>query len=120
MDTGSVAFPRICPQSSLPSIIYLERARSKDYIIQRGDLLSLDWGIKMMNFTFDVKRLAYVLREGETTVPQPVQDAFEQGLRVRKIIRKHVKPGRSGAETLELLYRKVKMPDSNVRRSKMR
>ena len=95
------------PQSSLPSVIYPERARSKDYVIQRGDLLSLDWGIEMMNFTCDVKRLAYVLREGETTVPQTIQDAFEQGLSVRKIIRKHVKPGRSGVETLELLYRKV-------------
>ena len=47
-------------QSSLPSVIYPERAGSKDYIIQRGDLLSLDWGARMMNFTCDVKRLAYV------------------------------------------------------------
>jgi len=97
----------LAPQSYLPSVIYPKRARSKDYAIQRGDLLSLDWGIQMMNFTCDVKRLAYVLREGESTVPPTVQDAFDQGLRVRKIIRKHVKAGRSGAETLELLYRKV-------------
>jgi hypothetical protein len=83
----------LAPQSYSPSVIYPKRARSKDYIIQRGDLLSLDWGIEMMNFTCDVKRLAYVLREGETAVPPTVQDAFDQGLRVREIIRKHVKPG---------------------------
>ena len=95
------------PQAYPPGVIYLERARSKDYIIQRGDLLSLDWGIEMMNFKCDIKRLAYVLREGETAVPATIQDAFDQGVRVRKIIRQHVKPGRTGAETLELLYRKV-------------
>lgn len=94
-------------QSSLPSVIYPERARSRDYIIQRGDLLSLDWGIQMMNFTCDMKRLAYVLREGETEVVPTIQDAFEQGIRVRNIIRQHVKPGFTGAETLERLYRKV-------------
>jgi Xaa-Pro aminopeptidase len=95
------------PQSYPPSVIYPERARSKDYIIQRGDLLSYDWGIEMLNFKCDVKRLAYVLPEGQTAVPPTIQDALEQAIRVRKIIRRHVKPGRTGAETLELLYRKV-------------
>jgi len=42
----------------LPYVIYLKRASSKDYIIQRGDLLSLDWGIHLMNFYTDIKRVA--------------------------------------------------------------
>ena len=97
----------LSPQFGLPSVIYPKRAISKDYIIQRGDLLSFDWGVNMMNFQCDIKRTAYVLRGGETTVPPTIQDAFDQGLKVRKIIRKHVKPGRTGVETLEILYRKV-------------
>jgi len=97
----------LTPQSSMPSVIYPKEGRSKDYIIQRGDLLRPDWGIEMMNFTCDVKRMAYVLKEGETNIPPTIKDAFNKALSVRKIIREHVKPGRTGEETLELLYRKV-------------
>ncbi len=93
--------------ANMPSVIYPERATSKDYAIQPGDLLSLDFGIEMLNFVTDAKRLAYVLPEGEVTVPATVQDAFDQSLAVRQIIEEHVQPGRSGAETLELLYRRV-------------
>ncbi|UCE42329.1 MAG: aminopeptidase P family protein [Candidatus Aminicenantes bacterium] len=97
----------LLPQASLPGVIYPVEGRSKDYIIQRGHLLSLDWGIEMLNFTCDIKRAAYVLREGETAPPPSIQDAYNQGLKVRKIIRKHVKPGITGEEMLELLYRKT-------------
>jgi Xaa-Pro aminopeptidase len=97
----------LSPQPGMPDVIYPRRTSSKDYVIQRGDLLSLDWGINMMNFQCDLKRMAYVLREGEKTLPPTIQDAFNQGLKVRKIIRRHVKPGHTGVETLEMLYRKV-------------
>jgi Xaa-Pro aminopeptidase len=95
------------PEGGMPGVIYPQRNHSEDYIIQRGDLLSMDWGIEMMNFTCDVKRLAYVLREGETDLPPTIKDAFEHGKRVRKIIRKEVKPGSTGIDILEHLYLKI-------------
>ena len=95
------------PRGGMPRVIYPKRSGSVHYVIKRGDLLSMDWGINMMNFYCDVKRMAYVLREGETDLPPTIKDAFDHGMKVRKIIRKHVKPGRKGIEILEILYRKV-------------
>jgi len=95
------------PSPGFPSVSYPKRSSSRDYIIQRGDLLSMDWGVHMMNFYTDIKRHAYVLQEGETDLPPSIKKAFEQGLKVREIIRKNIKPGRTGIETLEILYQKV-------------
>ena len=55
-------------------------AVSTDRIIQRGDLLMIDWGVGFLNMYTDMKRIAYVLREGETEVPAGLQNAFDQGI----------------------------------------
>ncbi len=78
-------------------------ATSSDRIIQRGDLLMIDWGVGLMNFYTDVKRIAYVLREGETSAPAGIQRAFDQGMAVRDVIRRTIKPGRTAADMLEML-----------------
>ena len=79
-------------------------AVSTDRIIQRGDLLMIDWGVGLMNFYTDMKRIAYVLREGETAPPEGIQHAFDQALKARAIIRNTIKPGKTAAETEELIY----------------
>lgn len=68
-------------------------ATSSDRIIQRGDVLMIDWGVGLMNMYTDMKRIAYVLKEGETKVPDGIQNAFDQGVKVRDIIKKTIKPG---------------------------
>jgi Xaa-Pro aminopeptidase len=65
-------------------------AVSTDRIIQRGDLLMIDWGVGYLNFFTDMKRIAYVLKEGETAAPAGIQNAFEQGLEVREVIRQNL------------------------------
>ncbi len=78
-------------------------ATSSDRIIQRGDLLMIDWGVGLMNLYTDVKRIAYVLREDETAAPPGIQNAFDQALAVREVIRRTIKPGRTTADVLETL-----------------
>jgi Xaa-Pro aminopeptidase len=68
-------------------------AVSTDRIIQRGDILMLDWGVGLMNFFTDMKRVAYVLKEGETEVPESIRNAYEKGLEARKYITGAIKPG---------------------------
>ncbi len=68
-------------------------ATSTDRIIQRGDILMLDWGVGFMNFYTDMKRMAYVLKEGEKEVPKSIQHAFEQAMKVRDIVIGTIKPG---------------------------
>lgn len=79
-------------------------ATSTDRIIDRGDVLTIDWGVGLMNMYTDMKRMAYVLREGETAVPPGIQHAFEQGVRVRDIIKKTIRPGKTARETEAAVY----------------
>jgi len=77
--------------------------RKPGYIIQRGDLISWDLGIKYLNFGTDYKRHAYILREGETAVPAGVQHAWDRGMKAREVIRKTIKVGFTAGETLKAL-----------------
>ncbi|MFT5736639.1 MAG: hypothetical protein ACJAU2_000893 [Maribacter sp.] len=52
-------------------------ATSTDRIIQRGDVLMLYWGVGLMNMFTDMKRIAYVLKEGEIEVPAGIKNAFD-------------------------------------------
>jgi len=82
-------------------------ATSDSRIIQRGDLIMIDWGVGLMGFYTDMKRIAYVLKPGETKVPAGIQNAFDKGLAVREVVRKNIKPGLTGTQTVEVLNRKL-------------
>ncbi|MGE0589064.1 MAG: M24 family metallopeptidase [Cyclobacteriaceae bacterium] len=79
-------------------------ATSTDRIIQRGDILMLDWGVGLMNMYTDMKRIAYVLKEGETEVPKSIQNAFDQGVKVRDIIKATIKPGITAEQNMDNIY----------------
>jgi len=79
-------------------------ATSTDRIIQRGDILMLDWGVGLMNMYTDMKRIAYVLKEGESEVPKSIQNAFDQGVKVRDIIKATIKPGITAEQNMDNIY----------------
>ncbi len=89
-------------------------ATSNERIIQRGDLLMLDWGVGYLNFFTDMKRIAYVLKEGESKVPQGLQNAFEQALKAREVLRQNIKPGPTAGVMLEHLNEKLKEAEFNL------
>jgi len=78
-------------------------ATSNERIIQRGDLLMIDWGVGYLNTWTDVKRIAYVLKSGETAVPAGLKAAFDNAIRVRDVIRRTIKPGPTAGEMLTQL-----------------
>jgi len=82
-------------------------AVSSPRIIQRGDFLTIDWGVCLMNFCTDVKRQAYVLKAGETEPPAGYRRAFAQALAVRETLRRTLKPGGTAADTLKLAETRV-------------
>ena len=82
-------------------------ALSNDHVIQRGDFLAIDWGVGYLNFYTDMKRHAYVLQEGETQLPDSIQKAFDNGRKVRDIIKQNIKAGRTAGDTLDLLNRRI-------------
>ena len=69
-------------------------------VIQRGDLLHCDFGIRYMNMCTDTQRLAYVAREGEIEVPEDLRNGMKVNNRFQDIVRENMKPGRTGNEVL--------------------
>ena len=69
-------------------------------VIQRGDLLHCDFGIRYMNMCTDTQRLAYVAHEGETEVPEDLRNGMKVNNRFQDIVRENMKPGRTGNEVL--------------------
>lgn len=76
-------------------------ATSTDRIIQPGDVMMIDWGVQLMNFGTDVKRVAYVLKPGETVAPRSIQNAFDKAIAVRDVLKKAIKPGLSADQTMK-------------------
>ncbi len=88
-----------------------DATRRADYVIQRGDFLAYDMGIRYLNLGTDFKRHAYVMSEGETEIPVFLTEAFDRGLEAREIIRRNIKVGHTAGETLDLLAEKLEAED---------
>ena len=78
-------------------------ATSSSRIIQPGDVMMIDWGVQLMNFGTDVKRVAYVLKPGELTAPKSIQAAFDKALAVRDVVKKAIKPGVRADQTMKAM-----------------
>jgi len=65
-------FVSVGPRSS-----YLCKRPPEDVFAQPGDLINVDFGLRIGDFASDNQRSFYVLREGETRAPEEVQRAFE-------------------------------------------
>ena len=77
---------------------------SNDRIIRRGDLLMIDWGVGFLNMYTDMKRIAYVLRQGEAKAPPSFQRAFDKGREARTIIANTIRPGIAAAQAEQEIY----------------
>jgi len=78
-------------------------ATSTSRIIQPGDVMMIDWGVQLMNFGTDVKRVAYVLKPGESQPPASIQNAFDKALAVRDVLKTAIKPGVRADETMKAM-----------------
>jgi len=72
-------------------------------VYHRGDLLVWDWGITYLNFGTDFKRHAYILREGENDIPEGIRYAWDQGMKVREVIRRNLRVGLTAGEALKTI-----------------
>jgi Xaa-Pro aminopeptidase len=69
-------------------------------VIQRGDLVWTDVGIDFMGLTTDTQHNGYVLREGETRVPEGLRVCLATSNRLQDILLEQMDPGRTGNEIL--------------------
>jgi Xaa-Pro aminopeptidase len=83
-------------------------ATSTNVVIQPGMVLMIDWGVRLMNFGTDVKRVAYVLKPDETKPPASIQSAFDKALAVRAVAKKHLKIGVRADEAMKAINDSLK------------
>ena len=69
-------------------------------VIERGDHLWTDFGIRAMGLSTDTQHVGYVLRPGETDAPAGLQKALANSNRLQDIVMERMKPGRTGNEVL--------------------
>src|SRR5882724_5010906 len=69
-------------------------------LIERGDVLHVDFGITAMRLNTDTQHMGYVLRQGETAPPASIRKALANGNRMQDIMLEEMRPGRTGNEVL--------------------
>lgn len=75
-------------------------AEDAPVVIERGDVLHVDFGITAMRLNTDTQHMGYVLREGETDVPAGIKKALANANRLQDILMERMRTGRSGNEVL--------------------
>ena len=75
-------------------------SREEPGIIQRGDLLHIDFGITYLRLNTDTQMLAYVLNQDEKDAPEDLNQALKVGNRLQDILTGQFVTGRSGNEVL--------------------
>lgn len=76
--------------------------RPEQNVILPGDLLHCDFGITYLRLNTDQQQHAYVLRPGESEVPDYLITAFKKGNRLQDIFTSNFKEGRTGNEVLKM------------------
>jgi Xaa-Pro aminopeptidase len=73
-----------------------------DEPILPGDTLSIDAGLSFVGYHTDLKRMAYVLRPGETEAPASLRQAYQNAKEVTDVLCQNMRSGRLGHEVWEM------------------
>ena len=74
--------------------------RPTDKIINYGDLLHCDFGITYLRLNSDCQRLAYVMKESDSNIPNFLTNAFKMGNQLQDILTNNFKHKLSGNDIL--------------------
>ena len=80
---------------------------NNEYVLQRGDVVTILNGAGEGYFVADLGGNAYLLKEGETEAPARVQRIWDHAMQVREILRANIRIGPTAGETLALLAGKI-------------
>jgi len=75
-------------------------AEDAPVVIERGDVLHVDFGITAMRLNTDTQHMGYVLRAGERDAPAGIKLALQNANRLQDLLLERMKPGKFGNEVL--------------------
>ena len=82
-----------------PEYFHMGRTRNGvNVVIRRGDVVSCDTDLFLLGLVTDSHQHAYVLKKGETDVPDALKEALRKVNRIQDLFRKEFKFGRTGKE----------------------
>lgn len=73
-------------------------AAPTDKIIQKGEIVTMDFGVKYQDYVSDTQRTFYILKENETAAPVEVQHAFDTVVHAVNASKEAMKPKMLGHE----------------------
>lgn len=86
---------------------FLSTAKEAD-VIQRGDLLHVDFGLNYMGLSTDWQKHGYVLKAGETDVPSGLKAALLNTNKLQDALFAVARPGMTGTEVYEKTMAEMK------------
>ena len=72
-------------------------------VVEPGDLLHVDFGVRLMGLVTDQQHVAYVLREDETEAPAGLQRLFAQSVVVGDLFAEELKAGAIGTDVKTII-----------------
>lgn len=85
-----------------------EKYGKDDRVIRPGDLLHCDVGLKYMRYNSDHQEMAYVLRPGETDVPETFKKLMAEANKLQDVYCGEFKAGLTGNELLGNILKKAR------------
>lgn len=85
----------------------IEKYGKGDTVIRPGDFIHCDVGLKYMHYNTDHQEWAYVLRFGETDIPESFKKIMVEGNRLQDIYCSEFKTGLTGNELLATILQKA-------------
>jgi Xaa-Pro aminopeptidase len=95
-----------CPAVNAGPESPVGHAGPTDIVLERGQLVHFDFGVKQAEYCSDIQRMVYLLRPDETAPPEPVQRAFDTVTQAIREAAQAMKPGVIGHE-IDALARAV-------------
>lgn len=92
--------PSVSLQRREESAAFIDMFTADEQVIQRGDLIHLDFGITYLRLNTDTQQMAYVLNRGEELPPEGLRRAFRIGNEMQDILTSRFALGRTGNEVL--------------------
>ena len=81
---------------------------SEDTVLERGDLLHVDFGLNYMGLSTDWQKHAYILQKGEKDAPEGLKKALENTNRLQDVLFEKARAGMTGSEVYEATMAQMK------------
>ena len=80
----------------------------EEVVIQKGDVVHLDFGITYMGLNTDWQKMTYVLRDGEKDVPEGLKKALANTNALQDAMVKYSRPGRAAGDVYNDVMNEMK------------